>query len=119
MIFNNDILNIVLLLILFKIFYDYNNIKRVENFDIDVNMDKIKKNFINKYNDNVKKMNVDDIQNINKMVSNVIPNVPIKDIEKTSSYSVFSDMPPIRYEPIKKIGPFNVLNNDKYYINQL
>jgi len=67
MIFDNNFLNIILLLLLFKIFYDFNNNNNVEKFDSQNKSYLDTKKYINILNKDVKNIESRDVQNINKL----------------------------------------------------
>jgi hypothetical protein len=124
MIFNNNLLNIAVVVLLLKIVYDYK--KQNENF-----------NDLFKSRLTVEGFQVSSpsslevplvVKNIKDMVSREVLNDINREYDKTKNestlvqptikeYSVFAPLPLIRYTPIKNIGPFNVLTNEKYYLS--
>ena len=125
MIFNNNLLNIVVVVLLLKIVYDYK--KQNENFN---NMFKSQSTVegFQVSSTSLLKVPAIAVKNIKEMVSRDVLNDINREYEKTKNelesrqptikqYSVFAPEPLIKYTPIKNIGPFDVLTNEKYYLS--
>ncbi len=119
MIFNNKLLNIIIIILLAKIAYDYYKMnEKKEHFKIASFVDDLIKKIITKK----------EIKNIRDMLSNKdlldmeneFKNTNKESLTRTlniKQYSALSSEPEIKDTPITNIGPFKVLDNEKYYLS--
>lgn len=133
MIFDNNLLNLILLILLFKFFYDYNKVDTKELFtNKNVN---IKNNiFTTKYLP-INKNNIKNIKDIledidyETIVSNIKENQEQNDeqndkqneIKNNSKYvfPIFYELPKSIKKYDDEIGSFSILSNEEYYLKML
>lgn len=125
MIFDNNLLNLILLILLFKFFYDYNKVDTKESFtNKNIN---IKNNiFTTKYLP-INKNNIKNIKDIledkdyKTIVSNIKENQEQNKEQNNSKYvfPIFYELPKSIKKYDDNIGSFSILSNEEYYLKML